>query len=220
MRKHPIAISQLAPDDGGAFLHSINQEATHGPDSVRQQRPSLDHDLEQLTRLSLDNLRLRYRQLTRKAAPMQLPKWLLLRIIAYRLQAKVFGDLGPEAIAMLDQVAREQGRVRNSAIEGAEGGDAGQPARIPHVPPPPPLARFKPGTVLMREHAGEMHKVTVLDVGYRWNGLTYRSLSEVARAITGTSWNGPRFFGLRDTKGRHQAAQTENATLPAIGDAA
>ncbi|MFN7321876.1 MAG: DUF2924 domain-containing protein [Methylobacterium sp.] len=86
--------------------------------------------------------------------------------------------------------------------------------------PPPPLARFKPGTVLMREHAGEMHKVTVLDVGYGWNGLTYRSLSEVARAITGTSWNGPRFFGLRDAKSRQQIVRAEKAKQLATGDAA
>lgn len=188
--------------------------------SIRRERSTLDDEMEHLTRLSLDELRLRYRQLTRKAAPIQLPKWLLLRIIAYRLQSKAFGDLGPEAVALLDQVAREQGRVRNSSIEGVEGADGGQRSRVPHVPPPPPLARFKPGIVLMREHAGEMHKVTVLDVGYGWNGLTYRSLSEVARAITGTSWNGPRFFGLRDAKSRQQIVQTEKAKQPATGDAA
>jgi hypothetical protein len=220
MRKHPIAISPLEPNDDGAFLLSIDQEVTPDPGSVRQARPALDDELEHLTRLSLDDLRLRYRQLTRKAAPIQLSKWLLLRITAYRLQAKAFGDLGQEAVALLDQVAREQGRVRSSSNESVEGADAGQHSRIPLIPPPPPLARFKPGTVLMREHAGEMHKVTVLDVGYGWNGLTYRSLSEVARAITGTSWNGPRFFGLRDAKSRRQTAQTEKAKQPATGGAA
>jgi hypothetical protein len=50
----------------------------------------------------------------------------------------------------------------------------------------------------MREHAGTLHRVVVLEDGFSWKGATYRSLSEVARAITGTNWNGPRFFGLRD----------------------
>jgi hypothetical protein len=52
--------------------------------------------------------------------------------------------------------------------------------------------------VLVREHEGTMHRVTVLADGFASNGVTYRSLSEVARAITGTNWSGPRFFGLRD----------------------
>ena len=50
----------------------------------------------------------------------------------------------------------------------------------------------------MREHAGRLHRVTVVPDGFAWNGSTYASLSEIARAITGTRWNGPRFFGLRD----------------------
>jgi hypothetical protein len=220
MRKQPIAISPLEPNDDGASLPSVDPAGTPDLGSVQQVRSALDDELDNLTRLSLDELRLRYRQLTRKAAPMQLPKWLLLRIIAYRLQAKALGDLGPEAVALLDQVAREQGRAHKALIAGVEGGDAGQRSRVPKVPPPPPLARFKPGTVLIREHAGEMHKVTVLDVGYGWNGLTYRSLSEVARAITGTSWNGPRFFGLRDAKSRQQTVQTAKAKQLATGGAA
>ena len=57
---------------------------------------------------------------------------------------------------------------------------------------------LKPGTELVREHAGTLHRVIVVKDGFAWKGATYRSLSEVARAITGTNWNGPRFFGLRD----------------------
>ncbi len=54
-----------------------------------------------------------------------------------------------------------------------------------------------PGTVLLREYQGERHTVTVVPNGYVWHETTYASLSTIARAITGTSWNGPRFFGLR-----------------------
>ncbi len=70
--------------------------------------------------------------------------------------------------------------------------------RPPPIPPVPDKRSLKPGTILAREHNGELHRVMVLDDGFAWNGATYRSLSEVARAITGTNWNGPRFFGLRD----------------------
>jgi hypothetical protein len=52
--------------------------------------------------------------------------------------------------------------------------------------------------VLVREWEGVLHHVVALDEGFAWNGITYRSLSQVARAITGTRWNGPRFFGLRE----------------------
>ncbi len=56
----------------------------------------------------------------------------------------------------------------------------------------------RPGPLLVREHAGVLHRVMILDAGVTWNGRTYDSLSQVAFAITGTKWNGPRFFGLRD----------------------
>jgi hypothetical protein len=56
--------------------------------------------------------------------------------------------------------------------------------------------RPKIGTRYVREHAGKLHEVTVLEAGYEYEGTTYRSLSEIARAITGTKWSGPAFFGL------------------------
>ena len=58
---------------------------------------------------------------------------------------------------------------------------------------------MKPGTLLVREWQGALQRVMALDQGFAWNGATYASLSEVARAITGTNWNGPRFFGLRQS---------------------
>jgi Protein of unknown function (DUF2924) len=59
-----------------------------------------------------------------------------------------------------------------------------------------PLPRS--GTILVREWQGTSHQVTVVNDGFLWSGRTYRSLSGIARAITGTNWNGPRFFGLRE----------------------
>ena len=62
----------------------------------------------------------------------------------------------------------------------------------------PCVRRIKPGSELIREWAGTVHRVVVVEGGYAYLGLTYRSLSEIARLITGTNWNGPRFFGLRE----------------------
>ena len=74
--------------------------------------------------------------------------------------------------------------------------DAGQRA----VDNTRPIADVRSGTMLGREWKGRMHRVAVLSDGFSWNGKTYASLSKIAHAITGTRWNGPRFFGLRERK--------------------
>jgi len=67
-------------------------------------------------------------------------------------------------------------------------------------PPRRNYPRYKPGTRLIREWQGVTHEVTVEGKGYTWNGTHYRSLSHIARGITGTRWSGPRFFGLHGKK--------------------
>ena len=128
-----------------------------------------------MNRASLDR---RLRVLFGRPAP-DLPQALLLRIMAYRLQANAEGDLDPGTTKLLDRLGR------------------GEIAEIPL----PELRIVKPGTLLVREWAGVLQRVMVLDTGFAWNGQTYDSLSKIAGAITGTNWNGPRFFGLRDRAG-------------------
>ncbi len=70
-------------------------------------------------------------------------------------------------------------------------------------------SELKPGTILVREWNGRPERVRVIDEGFAWNGKTYDSLSSIAFAITGTKWNGPRFFGLRDK-------QSDQATTGAM----
>jgi len=91
-------------------------------------------------------------------------------------------------------------RGRNGATAGnrlsarvLRDGDALQPSMTP-------LPRA--GTILVREWHGTTHHVTATDDGFLWNGKIHRSLSSIAGAITGTKWNGPRFFGLRDVKAK------------------
>ncbi len=93
-------------------------------------------------------------------------------MIAYRLQEQAFGGLDRQTAKMLDRLAR--------------GGKAATELN----------RRLKPGTVLLREYQGERHEVTVTPDGYIWRGATFPSLSAIAGAITRTSWNGRRFFGV------------------------
>lgn len=148
----------------------------------------VSQELAGLAELDLDALRRRWRQLTGRPAPEHIPKQLLIRLIAYRIQANAFGDIDKESVKLLRQIAEQRakgnvgagvptlGRL-NISSRGAKG--------------------LAPGTMIGREHVGTMHHVMVLADGFAWNGTTYRSLSEVAFAITGTRWNGLRFFGLK-----------------------
>lgn len=70
--------------------------------------------------------------------------------------------------------------------------------------------RLKPGTVLIREYQGVRHTITISPAGFIWDSHTYPSLSVIARAITGSNWNGPRFFGLRanPTKGKKKEVES------------
>ncbi len=151
---------------------------------------TLSQEVAALASLDLEELRGRWRKLFRGPAPAHLPRYLVLRIVAYRIQANALGDLDREAVRFLDAVAEDWQKRRAAGQKHSK--------RPPPIPPVPDKRSLKPGTILAREHNGELHRVMVLDDGFAWNGTTYRSLSEVARAITGTNWNGPRFFGLRD----------------------
>jgi hypothetical protein len=137
--------------------------------------------LARLEATNMANLETRWRRAFGRPVPPGLPRTLLVRVLSYRLQAEALGDLDRDTARALDRLA------------GPGGGAA--------VIPLPDDRGSQPGTVLVREWQGTMHTVMVMSDGYAWNGVTYRSLSEVARAITGTRWNGPRFFGLRVTKG-------------------
>jgi len=147
----------------------------------------LESDIERLKALDIDALRIEWRNLFRKRAPKALPKSLLVKALAYRLQAMALGDLDAQTLRVLDAyAAKKDGRWRGRV-------------RVDRLGLSSPLSsgpRIKPGSILVREWAGELHRVMTLEVGFAWNGGAYRSLSEVARAITGTRWNGPRFFGL------------------------
>jgi len=143
-------------------------------------RKTLDVEIAHLRSLDVGELRNHWHTVLGRRSPPHLPRHLLFRILAYRLQADQLGDLDSESQRILD---------RSGSPE-----DAGQRA----VDLSRCTVSLRPGTVFGRDWNGRMHRVTVLADGFAWNGKTYPSLSKVAFEITGTRWNGPKFFGLRD----------------------
>ena len=149
-------------------------------------RASIEDEIARLRDLDLNGLRVRWRNAFGKPAPEHLARYLLFRVIAYRLQADRLGDLDAETLKVLKQAAGQEGPP--SAVSK-------NLARLDQRRFAPP-----PGSVLVREWDRKSHRVMVMPDGFAWNGETFDSLSEIAFAITGTKWNGPRFFGLRDRR--------------------
>lgn len=161
--------------------------------SVRTARGKQSMDAESLTRElarlpTLDRATLveRWRELYRTEPPARIGSGFLISAIAYRLQEQAFGGLKPATRRYLEKVAETTTRKHMSC----KNGDA-----VPKIVAP--TATIKPGTRLLREWHGVTYEVLVLENGVQCNGAQYRSLSEVARAITGTQWSGPLFFGLK-----------------------
>jgi hypothetical protein len=123
-----------------------------------------------------------------KPAPDGVRKELLVRMLAYRVQEQAFGGLSVRSRRRLDEMAAAISNDPKTAVAN--------------------MVRTKPGTQLIRSWQGKTHTVTIQESGYQYDGRRYRSLSEIARHITGTQWSGPLFFGL---KSRSTGKGTGNA---------
>jgi len=133
---------------------------------------AIEAEVNQIRSLGIDALRQRWRIMFGAIPPKGLTKVILGRMMAYRIQEDAFGGLDRDLVKLLDRLARGE-----------------KPSEMNR--------RLKPGTVLVREYQGERHTVTIVPEGFVWGDKTYSSLSVIAQEITGTKWNGPRFFGLR-----------------------
>jgi hypothetical protein len=150
-------------------------------------KTSVEDEIAHLRGLDLKGLRSRWQSVFQGPAPDHLTRHLLFSVIAYRLQADRFGDLAHEMRQVLDRTnAKEAGPVTSARLANLD----------------QKRTELSPGTVLVREWDRQSQRVMVMADGFAWNGQTYDSLSKVAFAITGTKWNGPRFFGLRDKQDR------------------
>jgi hypothetical protein len=162
--------------------------------AARQQYASREA-LSRLPKLDLRELREEWRYLYKADASPHLSRELLIRAVAYRMQEVALGGLRPEPERQLRQIAMELKQT----------GAAAKRFR----------PQLKPGARLMREWQGRTYEVVVLDGGFSWQGTHYRSLSAIARTITGTAWSGPLFFGLKQS--RSASPRSSQAPLPICG---
>ena len=139
----------------------------------------IEAELERLHSMQIVELRALWRAKFKSDSPKAFGPDLLRRSIAYKIQEDAYGGLDRATTRLLKtlmvQFAKSKGRIV-----------------LPR--------RIKPGAILVRHRKGQSHRVTVLENGFAYQGKAYESLSEIARLITGTRWNGPKFFGLRAAK--------------------
>ena len=138
-------------------------------------------ELASLPALGPERLKERWRILYGTEPPPRISEDLLRRAIAYRLQERALGGLKASTRRQLQRVAEDARRSRSAT----------------------PACKLRPGAVLIREWRGTSHQVTVLEDGVLFRGKRHRSLSEVARKITGSRWSGPLFFGLKAPVGEN-----------------
>ncbi len=152
------------------------------------QAANLEQDITRIDGMNVDALRVEWRRVFGTDPPPAFSKDLLSRAIANRLQELALGAVNPSTSRLL----------RSLLKPGAE-----------------PPRQVKIGSVIVREHRGIIHEVLVTPDGFCWRGKTYDSLSTVAKKITGVTWNGPRFFGLRSSKPAvDQAVPVASANVP------
>jgi hypothetical protein len=148
-------------------------------------------EIDRIRSLRFDALRRQWRLVFGRMPPIGLSKDLLGRMIAARLQERTFGGLDRDSLRFLESLARQE--------------------RLPR-------RQLKTGTVRVREYQDRRHTVTTVRDGFEWQGTTYPSLSAIARAITGTSWSGPRFFALQaagdGSKPKRRSAAAADASRP------
>jgi len=149
---------------------------------------TIEAEIDRIRSLGLDEIRNRWRKTLASPPPAAFSKDLIVRFLCWHLQEQAFGGLDPNIAKVLNSLLR---------------GDKHRPDR-----------RLKPGTVLVREYQGLRHTVTVAPDGYVWREQAYASLSAVARAITGTSWNGHRFFGVGPRHNRPMHAEDGDVERP------
>jgi hypothetical protein len=140
---------------------------------------AIEAEVELLRSMPIVELRALWRTKFKSEPPKAFGPDLLRHSIAYKIQEDAYGGLDRATTRLLKQLIEQFAKSNGRIV-------------LPR--------RIKPGAVLIREWKGERHQVTVLEDGFAYRGKPYESLSKIACLITGTHWNGPKFFGLRDGK--------------------
>jgi hypothetical protein len=180
-RRAPDRDAVVAP---GAVLRDLATQPGHfRREATMPRHRDVIINIGNLEQLSRAKLRALWTEELAEEPPPALGRDILALGIAYARQQRRYGGLSRP-------VAKELDRLLARAL----GDGSTEKPLLPTRPLP------RAGTILVREWQGKAHHVTVTDDGFLWNGKPHRSLSSVARAITGTTWNGPRFFGLREVE--------------------
>jgi hypothetical protein len=158
---------------------------TSGRQPLKAADPAVEAELDRLPTAPIADLRKRYRELFRAEPPKAFGPDLLRRSIAHQIQEKAYGGLPASTRRLLDQLVKAALAKPNGRLE------------LPR--------RIKPGSELVRTWNRKTYRVMVMADGFAYDGKKFTSLSEIATAITGTRWNGPRFFGLRSASNREGA---------------
>lgn len=185
-------MDDLRLDDQG----TVSPRPVTDPTRSRAGRPSSVEDrvrdeIAALDGMDLGDLRALWQKLYRTGAPKGFRRELLIRACAYQIQAKAYGGLSTRTHRNLLKIAAqaEQGTFTTAGA----------------------LRRLRPGTRLVREYSGKTHVVEVLSDGFAHDGKKYRSLSAIAKVISGTNWSGNSFFGLKRPTKAQQAGKSEGS---------
>ena len=163
----------------------------------------LEREIAELQDLKTPALQIKWRTVFASEPPRKMRAGFLARAIAYRLQEQVLGTLRPDTQKTLDKLAL--------SLRRSQGDDVGARNSVTATP----NRHLSPGTRLMREWNGTTELVDVVETGFVWRGKSYRTLSAVAVAITGTKWSGPKFFGLDRSPKR--SVRRDHRSAPVIG---
>jgi Protein of unknown function (DUF2924) len=168
------------------------------PDALLSADASLAAVLAGLEGLELEGLRRQWRNHLGGEAPAHLPRWLLVKVLGHRLQIAAFGDLDKSVRRLLRD---EAGGQHTAPFDRRDAQTRDGVA-------------LRPGALLVREWRGKLERVMVLEEGFAGNGKNFGSLSQIAKTMMGTNWNGHRFFGLRQTKGTQVGAKASRRQAP------
>lgn len=185
---------------------------------------TVNDEIGRLDGLPVFELRTLWRRLWKQPPPMRLSRDMLIRGLAWKLQEIAVGGLGKvelrklAALAKLAVAERSAQQTVDSAEESCANDSQGKAESASTADrlrqasrPSAPVITLREGNRLVREWNGTTHHVLVLASGFEWQGRQYRSLSQIAEAITGAHWSGPRFFGLTNRKGQGRGSRGETA---------
>lgn len=159
-------------------------------DNPTADQQSIELEVGRIASLDLRALRWIWRNKHGRDAPKALSKELLVHALAYEYQEGVLGALAPNLERLLGRLA-DKNADRDRAM--------------------------KIGSVIVREYQGEFHEVTIVPEGFSWRGQVYGSLSAIAKEITGTKWNGPRFFGVQKERRKREGTDADKDASKRIG---